>query len=170
MKKIIFAVFAITTIVSCSTAPESKVTTEKVNSSQFGFNYDSSANIDAIKATNKDMENLDTTSYKAKYADSVVFYDNGNPMLLKDNLAFFSTWKSKNIQVKITKVNAIWGSKFNFKDGSSGDYVYQYIEVDFTQGTKKAHTHFFQADQFKDGKIIKEWNFYDPTTMSNLMK
>ena len=170
MKNIILSIFLVTLMASCSNSSESKVAPEKTTENQVGFNYDSSANVDAIKATNKDMENLDSNSYKTKYADSVVFYDNGNPMGLKENIGFFKTWISNNIQVKITNVDAIWGSKFNFKDGTSGDYVYQYIEVDFTKGTKKVHTHFFQADKFKDGKIIKEWNFYDPTNLNALMK
>ena len=170
MKKALLSLFVVTSIISCSTEPKTKVVADNIDPHQFGFNYDSSANIDVIIATNKDMENLDSNSYKLKYADSVVFYDNGRPTNLAENLGLFKNLITNKIQPKISKTNARWGSKFNFKDGTSGDYVYQYVDVTFTKGDKSVVGHFFQADLFKDGKIIKEWNFYDPAYILPLFK
>lgn len=170
MRKIILSIFVLTTIISCSTNSVSKEVSGNVDVHQIGLNYDSSANIDAILATNKDIENVDTNSYKSKYADSAVFYDNGRPTSLTENLSQMKNLITKKVQAKVSKLNAIWGSKFNFKDGTTGEFVYQHITITFTQGTKSVDVTFFQADQFKDGKIVKEWNFYDPTSLISLMQ
>jgi hypothetical protein len=115
MKKILFSLIVITTIISCSTKTETKIIANKVDIHQFGVDYDSSANIDAIKSTNKDLENLDTTSYKTKYSDTVVFYDHQKNHNLNWNMGIFKNWIAKKIQPKVF-VGAIWGSKFNYKD------------------------------------------------------
>ncbi len=169
MKIILFAIIVIATINSCSTAPEAKIIADKVDIHQFGFNYDSSANIDAVKALNKDIENLDTTNYKTKFSDTVVFYDHEINHNLNWNMSIFKNWIAKKTQPKVS-VGAIWGSKFNYKDGSKGDYVYQAIKMKFTQGTKSVEFDDFGVFEFKDGKIVKEWNWYDATNLLPLMK
>ena len=169
MKKYILSIIVIITIISCSTKTETKIIADKLDIHQFGFNYDSSANIDAVKATNKDLENLDTTSYKTKYSDTVVFYDHQKNHNLNWNMSIFKNWIAKKIQPKVF-VGAIWGSKFNYKDGSNGDFVYQAISMKFTQGTKSVTFDDFIVYEFKEGKIIKEWNWYDPTNLLPLMK
>jgi hypothetical protein len=171
MKKTILGAIIATTLFACSAPAEKKAdATLSADPHQIGLNYDSSANINAILATNKDMENLDSTSYKTKYADTAVFFDNGRKTNLKENLTFFSAYAKNNVKLKVTKLNGIFEGKFNFKDNGTGDYVYQYIEVNFTQGTKSVDVHFFQVDEFKEGKIIREWNFYDPTNLAPFLK
>jgi hypothetical protein len=169
MKKIIFSLIVITTIISCSTPPETKTTSDKVDANLSGYNYRSSAYIDAIKAATKDFENLDSASYKTKYSDTALFYDNGKITNLTENVKFFKTCITKKIQIKAT-ISPIWGSKFNHKNGTSDDYVYQSVTVKFTKGTKSVEVLYFQADKFKDGKIVREYNYYDPTNLNLFMK
>lgn len=169
MKKILLSLIVITTIISCSTKPEAKTTSDKVDPNLSGFNYRRSAYIDAIKATTKDFENLDSASYKTKYSDTVLFYDNGKITNLTENVKFFKTCITKKIQIKAT-ISPIWASKFIHKDGTSDDYVYQSVTIKFTKGTKSVEVLYFQADQFKDGKIVREYNYYDPTNLNLFMK
>ena len=169
MKKILLLLIVITTVVSCSTTPEAKTSSDKVDPNLSGFNYRSSAYIDAIKATAKDWENLDSASYKTKYSDTALFYDNGKISNLTENVKFFETCITKKIQLKAT-ISPIWGSKFNHKDGTSDDYVYQSVTVKFTKGTKSVEVLYFQADQFKDGKIVREYAYYEPTNLNLFMK
>ena len=64
----------------------------------------------------------------------------------------------------------MWGSHFNFKDGSQGDYVYSYLTVTFTKGDQAVDIVVFQANRFnKDGKITEEWLVYDASKMATLM-
>ena len=169
MKKILLPLMVITTIISCSTAPVATTNADKVDVNQSGLNYRSSANIDAIKATNKDMENLDSASYKSKYADTALIYDNGKETNLTENVSFFKFCSDKKVQIK-TSVGAIWGSKFNHTDGTRSEYVYQSITLTVKKGDKSVDVLYFQGDEFKDGKIIREYDYYDPTNLRLLMK
>jgi hypothetical protein len=169
MKKILLSLIVITTIISCSTPPEAKTPSEKVDPNLSGFNYRSSVYIDAIKATTKDFENLDSVSYKTKYSDTALFYDNGKITNLTENVKFFETCITKKILIKAT-ISPIWASKFNHLNGTSDDFVYQSTTVKFTKGTKSVEVLYFQGDQFKDGKIVREYSYYDPTNLNLLMK
>lgn len=169
MKRILLSLIVTITIMSCSNTTETKTIADKVDPKLSGFNYRSSAYIDAIKATTKDFENLDSASYKTKYSDTVLFYDNGKITNLTENVKFFETCITKKIQIKAT-ISPIWASKFNHKDGTSDDYVYQSVTVKFKKGTKSVEVLYFQADQFKDGKIVREYSYYDPTNLNLFMK
>jgi len=169
MKRILLSLIVTITIMSCSNTTETKTIADKVDANLSGYNYRSSANIDAIKATAKDWENLDSASYKTKYSDTALFYDNGKITNLTENVKFFETCITKKIQLKAT-IKPIWGSKFNHLDGTSDDYVYQSVTVKFTKGTKSVKVLYFQADQFKDGKIVREYSYYDPTNLNLFMK
>ncbi len=169
MKIFFLSLIIITTIFSCSPTPEAKVITDKVDVHQSGIIYDSSANLDAIIALNKDLENLDSISYKTKYADTVIFWNNDKQTHLSENVSFIKTCLKNKVQVKVEK-NGRWGSRFNHKNGTTDDFVYQSIDIHFTRGSKSVDVEFFQADQFKDGKIVREYNYYDPTNFNTLLK
>lgn len=169
MKKLsVIAVFAIA-VFSCTSKSENNVVV--TDEHQFGVNYDSSVNIDAIKATFKDMETYDTVSYVKKYADSAIFHDNNKITTLAENVAVQRQFIAAGFKVQVQPEQYIWGSRFNFKDGSIGNYVYSYITVKFTKGDKSVDVVNFQADKFnKDGKIIEEYIVYDQTGILELMK
>ena len=168
MKKIMFLAIIAISVVACTQKSES---TTAADQHQFGFNYDSTAQMDAIKATFKDLENYDTASYITKYADSAKFHDNGKLTNLTENVGIQVGFNAAGIKAKVKKDYVMWSSHFNFKDGTEGDYVYIYLTVTLTKGDKSVDVVMFQANAFnKDGKIIEEWMVYDQSNMGSLMK
>jgi hypothetical protein len=168
MKKLVFLAIIAISVVACTQKSESTTTADP---HQFGFNYDSTAHMDAIKATFTDMVTYDTASYVTKYADSAKFHDNGRLTNLAENVALQKSFIAAGIKVKVNPDYAMWSSHFNFKDGNQGDYVYTYLTATFTKGDKSVDVVMFQADLFnKDGKIVEEWLVYDPTNMAALLK
>ena len=168
MKKLVFLAIIAISVVACTQKSESTTTADP---HQFGFNYDSTAHMDAIKATFTDMVTYDTASYVTKYADSAKFHDNGKLTNLAENVALQQGFIAAGIKAKVKDDYAMWSSHFNFKDGNQGDYVYTYLTATFTKGDKSVDVVMFQADLFnKDGKIIEEWLVYDPTNMAALLK
>jgi hypothetical protein len=169
MKRIILLAIIAISVVSCSQKSENA--TASTDPHQFGFNYDSTALMDQIKATFKDLENYDTASYVTKYADTAKFHDNGKLTNLAENVALQQGFIAAGIKAKVKDDYAMWSSHFNFKDGNQGDYVYTYLTATFTKGDKLVDVVMFQADLFnKDGKIVEEWLVYDPTNMAALLK
>jgi len=168
MKKLLFLVIIAVSVVACTQKSESVTVADP---HQFGVNYDSTAHMDAIKATFTDIENYDTVSYVTKYADSAKFHDNGRLTNLAENVGLQKGFIAAGIKVKVKPDYAMWSSHFNFKDGNQGDYVYTYVTVTFMKGDKSVDVVTFQADAFnKDGKIIEEWLVYDQSNLASLMK
>ena len=169
MKKIILMAIVAISVASCSQKGEN--TTVSTDSHQFGFVYDSTAHMDVIKGTFKDIATYDTISYASKYADTAKFHDNGRLTNLNENVEILKQFKEKGITLKVNDGYPMWSSHFNFKDGSQGDYVYSYLNTTFTKGEKTVDVVMFQADLFnKDGKIVEEWLVYDLTGIAELMK
>jgi len=169
MKKILIYLLVATSFVAC----KNEVTnTESANKEPkpVGFEYDSTANIDNIKASFEDMANYDTTSYKSKYADTASFYDNGKKMTLAENVNLIKTWESLGIKVKISKIWSIWESRYTKDDKTEGITVLSYLTVTLTKGDKSVDVIMNQNDDFVNGKIVRELLFYDPTNINNLMK
>lgn len=165
---LLLAVIALTTF-SCS--PKTENATATADAHVFGVNYDSTAHMDAIKATLDDIEKSDTVSYLKKYADTAVFNDNGKKMTLAENVAVQRNFISSGIKVKVNRDYAMWSSHFNFKDSTQADFVYTYVTVNFSKGDKNVDVVFFQADKFnKDGKITEEYIVYDQSGLATLMK
>ena len=168
MKKLVFLAIIAVSVVACTQKSESTTTTDP---HQFGVNYDSTAHMDAIKATFTYMETYDTTSYVTKYADSAKFHDNGRLTNLAENVGLQKSFIAAGVKVKVKPDYAMWSSHFNFKDGMQGDFVYTYVTVTFTKGDKSVDVVTFQADAFnKDGKITEEWLVYDQSNLASLMK
>jgi hypothetical protein len=165
---LLLAAIALTTF-SCS--PKTENATATADAHVFGVNYDSTAHMDAIKATLDDIEKSDTVSYLKKYADTAVFNDNGKKMTLAENVAVQRNFISSGIKVKVNRDYAMWSSHFNFKDSTQADFVYTYVTVNFSKGDKNVDVVFFQADKFnKDGKITEEYIVYDQSGLATLMK
>jgi hypothetical protein len=168
MKKIMFLAIIAVSVVACKQKSES---TTAIDPHQFGFNYDSTAQMDAIKATFKDLETYDTASYITKYADSAKFHDNGKLTNLKENVGLQVGFIAAGIKAKVKNDYVMWSSHFNFKDGNQGDYVYTYLTITLTKGDKSVDVIMFQANAFnKDGKVIEEWLVYDQSNMGSIMK
>ena len=169
MKKLLLCILVSASLIAC----KNEVTnTESANKEPkpVGFEYDSTANIDNIKASFEDMATYDTTSYKAKYADTASFYDNGKKMTLAENVNLIKTWESLGIKVKISKIWSIWESRYTKDDKTEGITVLSYITVTLTKGDKSVDVIMNQNDDFVNGKIVRELLFYDPTNINNLMK
>ena len=169
MKKLLFLAFIAFAVVSCTQKGQNSAAA--VDPHQFGENYDSTAYMDVIKATFKDIESYDSVAYRARYADTAKFHDNDKLITLNENVALQSQFVAAGIKAKVKDGYPMWSSHFNFKDGSQGDYVYTYLTVTFTKGDKSVDVVVFQANRFnKDGKIIEEWLVYDTSKLAELMK
>jgi hypothetical protein len=172
MKKLslsFFAAFAAVTIYSCS--PE-KGTSIEADPHVTGYNLDSSANIDVIKASFKDMVNFDTASYKSKYVDTAIFNDNMATMRLADNVAIFKKAKDLGVTIKVNKIGAIWESVMNKPDKNGvKNGVFSFASVTWTRAGKSATVFITQVDAFnKEGKIVEEWLTYDASELKELLK
>lgn len=169
MKKRLF--FASLAIAAAACSPKSENTAAAaVDPHHFGEMYDSTAYMDVIKGTFKDLENYDTTTYVTRYADTAKFHDNDKLTNLDENVGLQRQFIASGIKAKVKDKYAMWSSHFNFKNGTQGDYVYTYLTVTFTKGDKSLDVVMFQADRFnKDGKIVEEWLVYDQSKIGTLM-
>jgi hypothetical protein len=168
MKRVILLAIVAISVVSCTQKGENS--TASADPHQFGFNYDSTANMDQVKGSFKDLESYDTATYVTRYADTAKFHDNGKITNLEDNVEIQRQFIAAGIKVKVKEDYAMWSSHFNFKDGNQGDYVYTYVTVAFSKGDKTVDVVMFQADMFnKDGKIVEEWMVYDSKQIVDLM-
>ena len=168
MKKIAFFAFIAISVVAC--APKGESTNATADTHYFGEMYDSTANMDVVKGTIKDIENYDSATYRTRYADTAKFHDNDKLTNLNDNVALQGQFMASGVKVKVKEGYAMWSSHFNFKDGTHGDYVYTYLTATFTKGDKSLDVVMFQADLFnKDGKIVEEWMVYDQSKMATLL-
>ncbi len=169
MKKILYLAIIATSVIACTQKTENAATTNNPN--LFGYNYDSTAFMDVVKATFVSIENNDTTGYASKYADTAKFHDNAKLTNLAENVSIQKGFINSGLRVKVKEGYAMWSSHFNFKDGTQGDYVYTYLTVNFQKDNKNTDIVMFQADRFnKDGKIVEEWLVYDPSSLNSLLE
>jgi len=168
MKKLLLCMLVSASLIACTTQ-ETKIETN-AELKPHGYEYDSTANINTIKASFEDMAIHDTANYKNKYADTAVFYDNGKKMSLAENVNMLNRFQSNGIKVKVSSIAAIWESRFTKKDNTQGTSVVTYLTLTFTKDDKSIEVAMNQYDSFVDGKIVKEMLFYDPTSIMALMK
>jgi len=155
-------------LIACTTQETKTETNAELK--PHGYEYDSTANINTIKASFEDMAIHDTASYKSKYADTAVFLDNGKKMSLAENINILNTWQLAGIKVKVSNIAAIWESRFTKKDNTQGTSVVTYLTLTLTKGDQSIDVPINQYDAFVDGKIVKEMLYYDPTNIKALMK
>lgn len=168
MKQFLFVTIIALAVLSCT--QNGQKTAATTDPHQFGVSYDSTAFMDVIKGSFKDLESYDTVTYRARYADTAKFHDNDKLTNLNENVALQGQFMAAGIKVKIKDGYPMWSSHFNFKDGTQGDYVYTYLTATFTKGEKSLDVVMFQADLFnKDGKIVEEWLVYDQSKMGSLL-
>ncbi len=165
----LFVAFATIAIFSCS--PEKGVSVES-DPHVIGQTLDSSANIDAVKASFKDVIAFDTTSYRSKYADSAIFHDNMTDMTLNENLDIIKKAKALGISIKFDSMDVIWEEVLN-KPNEDGikNGVFSFATATWTRDGKSVTVKVSQVDAFnKDGKIVEEWLTYDTSGLSALMQ
>lgn len=169
MKKIIFSLFVITSLVACESKTENTANTIPTNA--VGYDLDSSENINTAKKALDAGVNSDSAAFIAIYADTTVIYDNMNKQTIYDNMKMSAFFKSKGITMKLEKINAIWES-VNFKADEIGvfNFVSLYADVSFTKETKKVIVRMNGVFAFKNGKIVREWDTYDSAPIMDLMK
>lgn len=171
MKKLSSVLFAATValaILSCSTKNENAVNSDP---HVMGYNIDSSANIDAIKASAVDMTNYDSVSYKAKYVENAKFNDNLEKMTIKENAALITKMKNLGVTVKMEKMDAIWEEITNKPYFNSQNFVHSFYTAKWTRNGKTVTTVVSQIDAFnKEGKIMEEWLVSDNSALKELFK
>ena len=168
MKKRFLSFLLVASMIAC-TSQETK-TESNGNPKPHGYEYDSTANINAVKASFEDMANNDTASYKSKYTDTAVFLDNGVKMSLAENINILTRWQLAGINVKVSNIAAIWESRFTKKDNTQGISVVTYLTLTLKKGDQSIDVPINQYDAFVDSKIVKEMLYYDPTRINALMK
>ena len=168
MKKLILSAILSASLIACTTQETKTETNAELK--PHGYEYDSTANINTIKASFEDMAIHDTASYKSKYADTAVFLDNGRKMSLAENINILNTWQLAGIKVEVSNIAAIWESRFTKKDNTQGTSVVTYLTLTLTKGDQSIDVPINQYDAFVDGKIVKEMLYYDPTRINALMK
>lgn len=171
MKKVILSVIVATTLFACGTKSENAAT-NSFPANATGYNLDSTANIATLQKINEAGAAGDTSIAKTSYVDTAVVYDNGKKMTIAENMAMIPMLKNKGITMHTDKYDAIWETVNNKVDENGvQNYVFAYETVSFSKGDKKITVTVFQVDAFnKEGKIVKEWDIYDTSALSELLK
>ena len=124
MKKIIFSLFVITSLVACESKTEK--TANAIPTNAVGYDLDSSENINTAKKALDAGVTSDSAAFIAIYADTTVIYDNMNKQTIYDNMKMSAFFKSQGVTMKLEKINAIWES-VNFKADEIG--VFNYVNL-----------------------------------------
>lgn len=172
MKQSIYFFLLTTALFACQSKTETKTTaSEAYPANAFGYNIDSTRNIEIVLKTVAAMEALDTAAYRSYYAPDVVFHDNLDSMNIDQNIKLISSFKENGVTVKITKTEPIWEA-VNKKPSPKGvtNYVMSYQYADFTKGDKTVKVVMNTVDAFKDGKIVEEWITYDTRKIFELLQ
>ena len=176
MKKTILLAMVATTLFACGTKTETSstaaTTTPNIPANATGYNIDSTANIATLQKINESGSAGDTTIAKAAYLDTAIVYDNGKKVPIAENIKMIPFLKSKGVTMHVDKYDAIWETVMKKVDEIGvQNYVFAYETVSFTKGNKKSIVTVFQALAFnKEGKIVKEWDVYDPTSLIEFLK
>jgi hypothetical protein len=175
MKKTIYLAMLAATLFACGTKTETNsttVTTPNFPTNATGYNLDSTVNIATLQKINESGSAGDTSVAKAAYLDTAIVYDNGKKVPIAENIKMIPFLKSKGVTMHVDKYDAIWETVNNkIDDIGVQNYVFAYETVSFTKGDKKSTITVFQAIAFnKEGKIVKEWDVYDPTSLNEFLK
>lgn len=175
MKKTILSAIIATTLFACGTKTETPSTNAAgpvVPANATGYNLDSTANMATLQKINESGAAGDTSVAKAAYLDTAIVYDNGKKVPIAENIKMIPFLKTKGVTMHVDKYDAIWETVNNKVDEIGvQNYVFAYETVSFTKGDKKSTIAVFQAIAFnKEGKIVKEWDVYDPTALIEFLK
>ena len=137
-----------------------------------GYVLNNSENIEYAKKTLINCSKGDLDAYKALYADTAIFYDNSAKETLAENLAIFKAMKAKGIEIKLDTFFNAFETVDKVADPENGakNFIHIYCQLTFSKGDKKVTIPFYQANALKDGKIVREYDFYDATGINELMK
>ncbi len=169
MKKVILSCLVASAIFACS--PKSESTSAAAYPAEaVGYNVDSSTNIELVKKMVLAFEAMDSTTYRACYAESAKFHDNGKDMTLDQNLGNFAYFKSNGVTIKTEKVDPIWEvvNKEAAADGVT-NYVISFQHLIIKKGDKEVKVIMNVVNGMKDGKIVEEWGLYDSKPIFDLM-
>ncbi len=169
MKKILFTCFVVSTIMACSPNAD-KTASVDYPADATGYNLDSSANIEIVKKMATAFESMDSATYRAFYAETAKFHDNGKDMTLDQNLGSFSFFKENGVTIKFEKIDPIWEA-VNKEASSDGvtNYVISFQHLIMKKGGKEVKVIMNVVNGMKDGKIVEEWGLYDSKPMYDLM-
>ena len=167
MKKMLFgALCAVSLFAACdqkkeNTAPEND-----------GYVLNKSENIEYAKQTLISCSKGDLDTYKSLYADTVVFYNNSSKETIAQNIAIFNEMKAKGIEIKLDTFYNAFETVDKVADPENGakNFIHIYCQLTFTKGDKKVTIPFYQANALKDGKIVREYDYYDASGLMDLMK
>ncbi len=168
MKKILLIAITITSLLSCETKSENHNYPDKAT----GYSLDSSANIEFSKKTLLNWDRGDLDAYKALYADTVIFYDNGTKQTLQQNIDILKAMHEKGITMKLDNFDAVFEKIDNIASSETGsnNLVFIYCTLTFSKGNKSLTIPFHQVNSLKGGIIIREWDFYNDAAIIELMK
>ena len=168
MKKLLLgSLFAVTLFAACDQKKESTTTPESD-----GYVLNKSDNIEYAKKTIVNAAKGDLDAYKALYADTAIFYDNAAKETLAQNVAIFNEMKAKGIEIKLDTIYNAFETVNKVADPENGakNYIHIYCQFTFNKGDKKVVIQFYQANALKDGKIVREYDYYDASGLADLMK
>ena len=170
MKKFILACLVVSTIIACSPKTET-ASTFAAPKDLTSYNLDSSANIDLVKKMIVAFEAMDSATYRACYADTAKFHDNGKDMTLDQNIGNFSYFKSSGLTFKVVSIEPIW-EIVNKEASPNGvkNYVISFQNTIYKKGGKEVKVMVSMVDGIKDGKIVEEWSIYDSKAMMELIE
>lgn len=168
MKKLLFGLL-LTSILISACEPKKQNTTTTEND---GYVLNKSKNIEYAKKTLISCSKYDLDTYKSLYADSVIFYDNAAKETLAQNVAIFNAMKAKGLEIRLDTIYNAFETVDKVADPKTGakNYIHIYCQLTFSKGDKKVVIPFYQANALKDGKIIREYDYYDASGLADLMK
>ena len=167
MKRLIIgSLFAVCVFTACD---QKKENTTPEND---GYVLNKSENIEYAKKTIISCAKGDLDTYKSLYADTAIFYNNSSKETLAQNIDLFKVIKAKGIEIKLDTFYNAFETVDKVADSENGakNFIHIYCKLTFTKGDKKVEIPFYQANAIKDGKIVREYDYYDASELNELMK
>ena len=169
MKKILFSLVILSSLVACESKTEKTATAVPTDAT--GYILASSENINMVKKALDAGLISDSAVIMSIYADTAAVYDNMNKQSIVENLKMGAIFKAKGITVKLEKINDIFETVgLKPDDFGISNYVNVYFNASFTKGTQKIVTRINAVFAIKDGKVVTEWDTYDSAPIAELFK
>ena len=170
MKRILFSLVTITSLMACDTK-NTTTTSNNYPSNAFGYTLNSTTNTDLVKKGLHALITNDTATYKDTYSSNAIFHHNTDSMNLSQNMAMIKAQFDSKIEMKIFGVPEIWELINNNPDKNGiNHYVLSFIDFQLTKGGRSMKLSISFCDLIKDGKQVEEYLIYDRTSIEALMK